>query len=128
MNNKTFLQQIDFGGAQVNIEFIQNLLGEDRQAAIELLEMVLKSVPQSIAKIRSFEEVDLSVGENQQGLITAVHNLKSNLRNIGAKNFALALQIAEENIRKDIFDETLWEAIAVVENNIDALTPDDLKI
>lgn len=128
MNNQTFLHQIDFTGAQVSIDFIQDLLGQDREAALNLLEMVLKSVPESIERIRCFEHVDLHIDGNQQHLITAVHNLKSNLRNIGAKNFALALQIAEENIRKDVFDETLWEAIAVVENNLEALTPEDLKV
>jgi hypothetical protein len=37
----------------------------------------------------------------------------------------LVLQIAEDNIRKDPFDGTLWEAMTVIENNMASLNVGD---
>lgn len=119
-NSRSRFSEVDFSGPQIDYGFIKDIVG-DEATANQLVEMVRESVPKYIGGINAYRSITISTKEEKQDFISKVHNLKSNFRNIGAKNFSQILQVAEDCLRQDRDEEVVWEAISLVEKNLHLL-------
>ena len=91
------------------------IVGDDDETINELISMVRKSVPKYIDGINSYKVGGVNSELDRQEFITKVHNLKSNFRNVGAKNFSQTLQIAEDSLRQENDEAIVWEAMVLIE-------------
>ena len=117
MESQTMLSQISFKGSQIDLPFIQNIFQGDKKSIDQLLDMVTSSIPTQIQAIKKLTKNDIDIEETTE-IATLIHNLKSNFRNIGAKDFSLALQIAEESWRKNKDLDTVRQALKMVEAHL----------
>jgi signal transduction histidine kinase/CheY-like chemotaxis protein len=118
--NKTnaYFENISFSEPQIDLAFIKRLVGEDVEIVNELIAMVRLSVPRAITAINLYKGKEVYSDDDIQDLITNVHNLKSNFRNVGAKQFADVLQIAEDALHNRVDKAIVWEAVELIEENL----------
>ena len=117
MDSQTILSQISFKGTQIDLPFIQNIFQGDKTSIDQLLDMVTSSIPTQLKEIKDLTAKNNNI-QDPADLATLIHNLKSNFRNIGAKDFSLALQIAEESWQKNKDIDTVRQAIKMVEAHL----------
>lgn len=124
MEGVTMLGQINFNGNQIDFQHIQKLFQGDLKSGNQLIALVIDAIPKQLHEINSLKNDEEA---NKKRLITLVHNLKSNFRNIGAKNFSLALQIGEDSLRNGEDFITLWQAMRLVEQHYHLITEEKDK-
>jgi signal transduction histidine kinase/response regulator of citrate/malate metabolism len=114
----SYFDHIHFDGPQINMDFIREIVGNDDETVKELVTMVRESVPKYIEVINNYKIIGVNTELERKDFITQVHNLKSNFRNVGADNFSMILQVAEDCLREEKNEAIVWEAIALVEGNL----------
>ena len=119
MNVKSYFDHLHFVGPQIDLDFVKGIVGDDDATITELISMVRKSIPKYIDGINRYKFEGINSENEREEFITKVHNLKSNFRNVGAKNFAETLQIAEDCLHQENDEGIVWEAIMLIEKNLE---------
>ena len=112
---------VEIHGAQIDVEFVKTIIGNDDDIVDELISMVKKSVPKYIQGINKYRNNEDFSDNDYNDVITKVHNLKSNFKNVGAIGFFDILQQVETSLRETKDLDILWEGMSLIEQNIGLL-------
>jgi len=104
------------GKDKISLEFLQKIAGNDRHFIIEMLELYLNSMPQSVKSIR-----DSYNQGNWKQLRMAAHKLKTNLRAIGKKQLATVCERIEAFSQQEARQNNIDSLICQLEHQYETV-------